>query len=279
MKVEKAVSILGALAQPSRLMIFRLLVMTGEQGLAAGDIATRLDIPRTALSFHLKELVHSGLIESERHGRSIVYTLREERVREAMFFLTTDCCLGRPELCMLDESELELPDPETERIIVKPLAQKPTIRNPLNVLFLCTHNSARSQMAEALLRKVGKGKFNVYSAGLNPLPVSEHAVEAMAEVGIDIADQESKSTENFMGQRRIDHAIFLCTGSQAECPRVYPFAEESHQWQVPSPNSLSKKYGSVEEGYRAVRKNLENHLDAWLGNSRKRTTSTKRLNK
>jgi DNA-binding transcriptional ArsR family regulator len=99
METKQAVLALTALAQESRLRLFRLLVPAGEEGLAAGEIAERLGIAPASLTFHLKELCHAGLIESERDGRSIRYSLCVGKMSELIRFLTEDCCQGRPELC------------------------------------------------------------------------------------------------------------------------------------------------------------------------------------
>jgi ArsR family transcriptional regulator, arsenate/arsenite/antimonite-responsive transcriptional repressor len=99
MEVKTAVTALTALAQETRLRIFRLLVQTGETGIAAGEIGEELDIPAATLTFHLKELSHAGLIQSEREGRSIRYALRIEGIRDLLNYLLHDCCKGRPELC------------------------------------------------------------------------------------------------------------------------------------------------------------------------------------
>lgn len=99
MKITQAVTALTALAQESRLQIFRLLVRKGADGLAAGEIAEKLNIPGATLTFHLKELVHAGLIESRREGRSIRYSLKIAGMRDLLTFLTEDCCQGQPELC------------------------------------------------------------------------------------------------------------------------------------------------------------------------------------
>ena len=106
MKIKQAVIALTALAQDSRLRIFRLLVPAGEAGLAAGEIAERLEIPPATLTFHLKELSHAGLIESCREGRSIRYSLRVEGMRELLAFLADDCCQGHPELCIAKRNKL-----------------------------------------------------------------------------------------------------------------------------------------------------------------------------
>ena len=99
MEIKEASAALAALAQPSRLEVFRLLVKYGEKGRSAGEISDELDLPKPTLSFHLKELTNSGLITSERHGRSIVYQLHIAGMQSLMTFLTEDCCQGRPELC------------------------------------------------------------------------------------------------------------------------------------------------------------------------------------
>ncbi|MFC1757426.1 ArsR/SmtB family transcription factor [Planctomycetota bacterium] len=98
--MRDAVTALSALAQESRLRVFRLLVKTGIEGLPAGEIAEELDIPPATLSFHLKELSNACLVESERDGRSIIYRLQVDGIRELVSFVTEDCCQGRPELCM-----------------------------------------------------------------------------------------------------------------------------------------------------------------------------------
>ena len=99
MKIKQAVIALTALAQESRLKVFRLLVPAGVTGLPAGEIADRLGIPAATLTFHLKELVHADLIESRREGRSIIYSLKISGMRDLLVFLTHDCCKGEPALC------------------------------------------------------------------------------------------------------------------------------------------------------------------------------------
>ncbi len=94
-----AVQALSALANEHRLRIFRTLVAVGPTGLRAGELARRLGIGATSLSFHLKELDRAGLLIATRQGRNIVYAVQIDGVRELLTFLTEDCCQGRPELC------------------------------------------------------------------------------------------------------------------------------------------------------------------------------------
>jgi ArsR family transcriptional regulator len=94
MDTKGAVEALGALAQPSRLAVFRLLVQAGPRGLPAGGIAEGVGVPATTLSFHLAQLGHAGLVRSRRDGRSIIYAADYARMQELLDFLMENCCQG-----------------------------------------------------------------------------------------------------------------------------------------------------------------------------------------
>ena len=96
METRNAVAALGALAQETRLSVFRLLVVAGPQGLAAGEIGAKLDVPPATLSFHLKELSHAGLVTFRQDGRFIYYSADYPAMSELISFLTEKCCLGMP---------------------------------------------------------------------------------------------------------------------------------------------------------------------------------------
>ena len=99
MDVLTTVKTLGALAQESRLEAFRLLVRSGAEGMAAGEIARALKVPHNTMSSHLSILVNAGLIGSRRESRSIIYIINFSGTRDLLSFLMEDCCRGRPELC------------------------------------------------------------------------------------------------------------------------------------------------------------------------------------
>jgi ArsR family transcriptional regulator, arsenate/arsenite/antimonite-responsive transcriptional repressor len=100
MEEKDVIKALAALAQPHRLKAFRTLVVAGRAGLTPGVIAEELDVPAATLPFHLKELVHAGLISQERSGRNLIYRAEFTRMNEVLAFLTDNCCQG--EVC-LDE--------------------------------------------------------------------------------------------------------------------------------------------------------------------------------
>ena len=96
MKSQDAVRALGALAQDTRLAVFRLLVEKGPEGMTAGTIAEKLGIRPATLSFHLKELSVAGLLDSRTEGRFVIYSTRFDRMNELLAFLTSNCCGGNP---------------------------------------------------------------------------------------------------------------------------------------------------------------------------------------
>ena len=105
MENEKVILTLAALAQGTRLDVFRILVSAEPEGLAAGEIARRLEVPHNTMSSHLGILSRAGLIRSERFSRSIVYRADLDTLRSVLAFLLKDCCGGRPEICapLMDE--------------------------------------------------------------------------------------------------------------------------------------------------------------------------------
>ena len=96
MEEQDVVKALAALAQPVRLRVFRALVVAGPQGLTPGELSTRLEVPATTLSFHLKELAHAGLISQERDGRHLIYRAAFDHMTALLGYLTEHCCAGEP---------------------------------------------------------------------------------------------------------------------------------------------------------------------------------------
>jgi len=129
------------------------------------------------------------------------------------------------------------------------------------VLILCTGNSARSQMAEGLLRARGGGRFEVYSAGTRPTRVREEAVEVMREAGLDMGAHRSKSVEEFEG-REFDYVITVCDNARETCP-VFPGRTERVHWSFDDPAASE---GTREERlavFRRVRDEIDARLREW----------------
>ena len=99
MDTSRALAGLSALAQESRLKVFRLLVQCGPEGMAAGEIARQLKLPHNTLSSHIGILSRANLVKSRKESRSIIYSVDQEGMRELLSFLVEDCCRGKPEIC------------------------------------------------------------------------------------------------------------------------------------------------------------------------------------
>ena len=133
---------------------------------------------------------------------------------------------------------------------------------PIRVLFLCTHNSARSQMAEALLREFGGGRFETFSAGTVATHVHPLAVQAMAAVGIDIAGAHSKHLNEYLGQD-FDYVITVCDSANESCP-VFPGDPERIHWSFQDPSATE---GTEQERLRVferVRNEITMRLRTWI---------------
>ena len=112
-------------------------------------------------------------------------------------------------------------------------AEAPQSEAPIRVIFVCTGNSARSQMAEAILRREGGAAFEVVSGGVDPRGVHPLTIRALAEIGIDISGAQSKSVTKYLGQS-FDYVITVCDRARASCP-VFPGGQETLHWGFDDP--------------------------------------------
>jgi arsenate reductase len=248
MSVNEVAAGFMALGQVTRLELMRLLLAAGPSGLPAGELAARLGVPASTLSFHLRALEEAGLAAPTRQGRSLIYAAQVARLRALVAFLAEACCGGDPARCG-DLHRLFDTDGETARM------EKPVF----NVLFLCTRNSARSVMAEAILNRVGEGRFRAFSAGSAPSdtgPLPE-VLSQLKALGHDVSGLRSKSWEEFCGSGapRIDFVIALCdTLAGQVCP---DFGETTitAAWPLPDPAKFTgSAAGARDAAERALRR-------------------------
>jgi arsenate reductase (thioredoxin) len=127
------------------------------------------------------------------------------------------------------------------------------------VLFLCTHNSARSQMAEGILRSAYGDKYEASSAGTEPSRVNPYAVRAMAEIGIDISGHGSKSVEKFEGEK-FDTVVTVCDHAKDVCP-AFPGAKKYLHRGFTDPSRFRGKDEEILEGFREVRDEIKSWID------------------
>ncbi len=134
--------------------------------------------------------------------------------------------------------------------------------NKKRALILCTGNSARSQMAEGLLRHLAGDRYQVLSAGVEPSSVRPQAIEAMRERGIDISAHRSKSVDEFAGQE-FDYVITVCDNARERCPIFHGKAKHIH-WSFDDPAAAGGDYATQLAVFRRVRDEIENRLREFL---------------
>ena len=133
------------------------------------------------------------------------------------------------------------------------------------VLFICVHNSARSQMAEALLKHLAGDRFEVESAGLEPGKLNPLAVEVMREINIDISQNKTKSVFDFYKQgKQYDYVVTVCDESQSGACPVFPGKGERLHWGFDDPSSFTGSEGEKLVKTRDVRNKIEARIKAWL---------------
>lgn len=130
------------------------------------------------------------------------------------------------------------------------------------VLFLCTGNSARSQMAEGLLRRLAGNRYDVYSAGTCPVGLNPNAVTAMAELGIDISHHRSKSVDEFSG-RQFDYVVTVCDSAREACP-LFPGPGERLHHSFQDPAALPPEQQLI--AFRSVRDKIATWMEAFVAN-------------
>lgn len=224
MEPNHAASAFATLGHADRLQVFRLLMRFAPRGARPTEIAATLGLKPNTLSHHLADLVGSGLVQVRRQGRSLLYSVNLDVTESLIGYLALDVARGRPDLLL-------------------PLLAAPrdalTLRDTdFNVLFICSGNSARSIFAEALLRDLGKGHFQAFSAGTRPnSALNPFALEMLRRNGHDIAGLRAKHVSEFQkpGAPEMDFVFTVCDAAAAEeCP-PWPGQPITGHWGLPDP--------------------------------------------
>ena len=184
-----------------------------------GELCARLELPQNLVSYHLGRLRAERVVSRRRSsadGRDSYYLLELDRCSELLAGAGSALHPG-----------LRLAPTRPDRRI------RTGRRRRTRVLFLCTGNSARSQIAEALVDRLGGGVVEARSAGSHPKPLHPNAVRVMAERGIDIAGRRSKHLDRFVG-RRFDYVVSLCDRVREVCPE-FPGHPDLIHWSIPDP--------------------------------------------
>lgn len=255
MEMDEAALAYAALGQATRLDLLRRLLLAGASGVAAGEIAAGMGVPPSTLSFHLRALEQAGLIAATRQGRSLVYAAQLLRLRALLLFLAEAARDGFPgghgdHIAALDELSGDHAMP--------PLP-------PFHVLFLCTRNSARSIMAEAILARLAPGRFVAHSAGSMPSPEGPmpEVLAQLKALGHDVSGLRSKSWDEFQGAGapRMDFVIALCDIVAGQVCPDFGDTTVTGAWPLPDPakfnGSAAERATLLNELYAGLRRRLE----------------------
>lgn len=131
------------------------------------------------------------------------------------------------------------------------------------VLFLCTGNSARSQMAEAFLRRYGGDRFDSFSAGLEPKGINPYTVEVMEEIGFDLSEQRSKNIQEYMFKTVFGYVITVCSRAEQNCP-VLPGITKRLHWPFDDPAECRGSNEDCLAEFRRVRDEIEERVKSWV---------------
>lgn len=223
MEQSRAIHAFATLGHPGRLAVFRLLMRFAPQGVRPTEIAEALGLKQNTLSHHLADLTASGLVQVARQGRSLFYSVDLDTAEGLIGYLALDVGRARPDLISSLISAR------------KDGAMRDT---DFDVLFICSGNSARSIFAEALLRDLGRGKFQAFSAGIRPnTELNPFALEVLKRNGHDVAGLRAKHVAEFQkpGSIVMDFVFTVCDTSAAEeCP-PWPGQPITGHWGLPDP--------------------------------------------
>jgi arsenate reductase len=245
MTKSNVVAALAALAQETRLDIFRLLVTRGPEGMPAGEIGDRLKLPSPTLSFHLNQLRHTGLVSSRRHSRLIIYSAKFRTMNSLIEYLTENCCTG-----------------QMDRTPGRVNANIGSDRE-LNVLFLCTNNSARSIMAECAMNRWSAGKFRAFSAGSKPCgAVHANTLQVLEELKYETDGLRSKDWNEFAqpDSPPLDFVFTLCDRAAAEVCPTWPGQPIRAHWGVQDPVAVSGSSSATRKAFVKAYNELEQRI-------------------
>lgn len=214
---SSAIAALGFLRILGHELRWQLIRTLARSDYRVQELAAQLQQPQNLVSYHLKQLRTAKLLSEHRStadGRDVYYSLDVPQLQRAYEGLGVAL---HPMLSMqAANAQANIPSGQ-----------------PRRVLFLCTENSARSQMAEGLLRHLGGDRLQVFSAGTAPTRIHPNAIRVMAEKGIDIQAQRSKSVDEFQ-DRQFDYVITVCDRARENCP-TFPGGTTFVHWSLPDP--------------------------------------------
>ena len=227
---------------------WRILLALSRSDHRVEELVTKIKQPHNLLSYHLKRLRLQRIVSERRSSldsRDIYYSLNLKQFRQLYFQAGQSVHPAMSEPIQQSESQSEA-----------------RISSPVRILFLCTHNSARSQMAEALLRKLGGENIEVFSAGSEPTSIHPLAAKVMSDLGIDLSGHRSKHLDEYVGQD-FDYIVTVCDRVREVCP-VFPGDPEQIHWSIPDPTVIEGNRPTQEKGFANIANELTTRIQFLL---------------
>ncbi|QTL02188.1 metalloregulator ArsR/SmtB family transcription factor [Aquabacter sp. L1I39] len=252
---DDLITLFDALAQPTRLEAYRLLLRYVPYGLPAGDIARLLAVPHNTLSTHLSLLERAGLVAARREGRSILYAANAAPAGPLLGALMAE--MGYATMLRAGGPVAAFPQ----------LRAAPANDRVYTVLLVCSANSARSLIAEAILNREGRGRFRAFSAGSHPRGTPHPgALALLASLGYETEGLASKSWDGFAGTDApaLDFLITTCDAAAGEpCPAFPGHPLQAH-WGLPDPLQATGGEAGERAAFLATYRRLAARISAFV---------------
>jgi protein-tyrosine-phosphatase/DNA-binding transcriptional ArsR family regulator len=219
---------------------WRILLALSRSDYRVEELVRQIKQPHNLISYHLKRLRLQKLVSERRSSadaRDIYYSLNLDQFRQ-----------------MYVDTGQALHPGVSESVSLPQVQTKGSSESPARVLFLCTHNSARSQMAEGLLREMGHNKVEVFSAGTEPSGIHALAIKVMSGRGIDLSTHRSKHLKEYLGQD-FDYVITVCDRVREVCP-IFPGEPDHIHWSFPDPAAIQGNLKTQESGFEDTAREL-----------------------
>lgn len=276
---------LKALSDDTRLRTFRILT-EAQQGLCVAEMADVLRKPQYAVSRSFIELKKAGLVDEDRRGKFVYYSLVDTpSARELGAWVLGHCfcederphnsdgsSLPGGEACHYDSERLKwrlsLRDPSQPP--VTRTQEKATLDPRPRVLFVCVHNSARSQLAEEFLLQLAGDRYAVESAGLTPGSLNPHVVAVLAERGIDIRHKRTQAVSDLYRRGETFQWVITVCSREAEegCP-VFPGPVRRLSWPFPDPSTFEGSEAEIRDQVRQVADAIRDQIQAFVDENNK----------
>ncbi len=250
------IRVMKALSDPNRVKMIKMLQ---RKSMCVCEMQAALEIAQPTVSNHLKVLEEAGLVTYRKDGLWVNYSPTEG---ESSPYAAT--MLGALRHWLGDDPDIALLMERLPGIRREVICKKKENIVKSRVLFLCTGNTARSQMAEAFLRRYGGENFEAYSAGLKPSVINPYTVRVMGEAGIDLSGHRSKGFKEFLGKVNFTYLITVCSEAEEDCPTTFPGVSHRLEWRFEDPAAFEGPEEEKLKIFRQVRDQIEAQVKVWI---------------